>query len=187
MGADFITHSARNTEARGGYNSGGLPANMRESWSDLPKQGVFDMESVANDLLSALKSADRLHQIDDKDAGQKPQPDKWSKKEILGHLIDSAANNHQRFVRLQTVDRIDLPGYQQEDWVRLNGYQERPWRDIIDLWQKYNSHLAEIIRRVDPRSLRNIWHMPDGKEVDLEFIMRDYVVHLRHHLEQIMG
>jgi hypothetical protein len=144
------------------------------------------MESVANDLLSALKIADRLRKIDEKAAAERPAPNKWSKKETLGHLIDSAANNHQRFVRLQTTERIDLPGYQQEDWVRLNGYQQRPWLEIIDLWQKYNSHLAEIIRHVDTHSLRHIWHMPDGKEVDLEFIMRDYVVHLRHHLEQIV-
>jgi hypothetical protein len=144
------------------------------------------MESVANDLLSALKIADRLRQIDEKTAEVRSGPDKWSKKEILGHLIDSAANNHQRFVRLQITGRIDLPGYQQEDWGRLNGYQQRPWAEIIDLWRQYNTHLAEIIRNVDTKSLRNVWHMPDGKDVDLEFIMRDYVVHLRHHLEQIV-
>ncbi len=144
------------------------------------------MESVANDLLSALKIADRLRQMDEKTVALRPGPDKWSKKEILGHLIDSAANNHQRFVRLQITERIDLPGYQQEDWVRLNGYQQRPWPQLIDLWHLYNTHLAEIIRNVDAKSLRNIWHMPDGKDVDLEFIMRDYVVHLRHHLEQIV-
>ena len=144
------------------------------------------MESVANDLQSVLKIADRLRQIKEADASIRPAPDKWSKKEILGHLVDSAANNHQRFVRLQLTSRIDLPGYDGDEWVRIQRYQERPWPEIIDLWQKYNSQLAAVIRRVDPKALRNVWHTPDGKDLDLEFIIRDYVVHMRHHLDQIL-
>jgi DinB superfamily len=144
------------------------------------------LESVADDLLSALKTADRLRKIDDGAASKRPAPGKWSNKEILGHLIDSAANNHQRFVRLQLTARIDLPGYEQDDWVRVQRYQEQSWHEIIELWQVYNTHLAALIRGVDPATLRHIWHMPDGNEVDLEFIMRDYVRHLRHHLKQIL-
>ena len=144
------------------------------------------MESVANDLQSVLKIADRLRQIKEADASIRPAPDKWSKKEILGHLVDSAANNHQRFVRLQLTSRIDLPGYDGDEWVRIQRYQERPWPEIIDLWQKYNSQLAAVIRRVDPKALRNVWHTPDGKDLDLEFIIRDYVVHMRQQLDQIL-
>jgi hypothetical protein len=144
------------------------------------------VESVANDLLSVLKNADRLRQIEDSEASVRPAPGKWSRKEILGHLIDSAANNHQRFVRLQLASRLDLPGYDGDEWVRLQRYQERSWSDIIDLWQMYNLQLAGVIRLVDPKALRNVWHMPDGNDVDLEFIIRDYVVHMRHHLDQIL-
>jgi len=144
------------------------------------------MESVANDLLSALNAADRLHQIDEAVASKRPAPGKWSKKETLGHLIDSAANNHQRFIRLQLNPRIDLPGYDGDEWVRVQAYQDRPWSEIIDLWRKYNTQLASVIRQVDPKALRHVWHTPDGKDLDLEFIMRDYVVHLRHHLDQIL-
>jgi hypothetical protein len=140
---------------------------------------------VANDLLSALNIADRLRQIDDAAALRRPAPGKWSNKEIIGHLIDSAANNHQRFIRLQLGPSINLPGYDGDAWVELQRYQERPWTELIDLWQMYNTQLAAVIRNVDPNSLRNVWHMPDGKDADLEFIMRDYVVHLRHHLDQI--
>ena len=146
------------------------------------------MESVANDLLSVLKIAvEGLRQIDEATASIRPAPGKWSQKEIMGHLIDSAANNHQRFVRLQLTPRIDLPGYQQEDWVRLNHYQDRRWQDTIDLWQMYNTHLATVVRHVDPNALKNVWHTPSGEDVDLEFIIRDYVVHMRHHLDQIFG
>jgi hypothetical protein len=143
------------------------------------------VESVANDLLSAIKIAERLRKIDEAAASKRPAPGKWSSKEILGHLVDSAANNHQRFVRLQLSGRIDLPGYDGDGWVEVQRYQERPWHEIIDLWQMYNVQLASLIRHVDSKALRNIWHMPDGKDADLEFIMSDYVVHLRHHLEQI--
>ena len=144
------------------------------------------MESVANDLLSALEIADRLREIDEASASRRPAPGKWSNKEILGHLIDSAANNHQRFVRLQLTPRIDLPGYETDDWVRLQRYQDRPWREIIELWRTYNVQLAALIRDVNPAALHNAWHRADGQDLDLEFIMRDYVVHLRHHLEQIV-
>jgi len=144
------------------------------------------MESVANDLQSAITVADRLRQIRESDASVRPAPGKWSKKEILGHLIDSAANNHQRFVRLQLYPRIDLPGYDGDEWVRVQQYQSRSWPEIIDLWQMYNTQLASVIRRVDPKTLRNVWHTADGKDLDLEFLIRDYVVHLRHHLDQIL-
>lgn len=145
------------------------------------------MESVAKDLLEALTVVDRLRKMDEAAASQKPRPDKWSPKEILGHLIDSAANNHQRFVRLQLTPRIDLPGYDGDDWVALQRYQDRPWREIIELWQLYNTQLASLIRGVKPEALRHVWHTADGKDLDLEFIMRDYVVHLRQHLSQIFG
>jgi DinB superfamily len=144
------------------------------------------MESVANDLLSALHAADRLHRIDEATASKRPVPGKWSKKEILGHLIDSAANNHQRFVRLQLYPRIDLPGYDGDEWVRVQAYQDQSWPEIIELWRRYNTQLASVIRNVKPEALRHVWHTPDGKALDLEFIIRDYVVHLQHHLDQIL-
>ncbi len=144
------------------------------------------MQAVAEELKSILKAAGNLREIDDQMASVRPAPGKWSKKEILGHLIDSAANNHQRFVRLQLTPRLELPGYDGDAWVSLQHYQERPWRDIIDLWLVYNTQLAEVIRYVNPQSLRNTWRAPDGNDVDLEFIIRDYLVHMRHHLDQIL-
>src|SRR6267142_1755353 len=104
----------------------------------------------------------------------------------LRHLIDSATNNHQRFVRMQLTAHLELPGYDQEEWVRLQHYQDRPWREIIDMWQVYNNQLVEVIRNIDPKALRNTWRAPDGKDVDLEFVVRDYLVHMRHHLDQIL-
>jgi len=125
-----------------------------------------------------------LSAISEDAASKKPAPNKWSKKEILGHLIDSAANNHQRFMRLQLQTEISLPGYDQDDWVRLNGYQQRTWNEIVTLWSAYNRHLASVIESLDDSALGHVWHSPDG-DVTLEFIASDYVRHLKHHLAQI--
>jgi hypothetical protein len=145
------------------------------------------VKDVAEDLQSTLHAAESLRAISEAEAAIKPAPNKWSKKEILGHLIDSAANNHQRFVRLQMQDSIDLPGYEQDGWVGVQSYQRGSWRDIVDLWQSYNRHLAHLVATVKPDALRHVWNTPSGKTLDLEFIMRDYVVHLKHHLRQILG
>jgi hypothetical protein len=139
------------------------------------------VSSLSSVLASALP---RLQAISEEAAAQKPAPDKWSKKEILGHLIDSAANNHQRFMRLQLQPEINLPGYDQDNWVRLNRYQQTSWREIVTLWSAYNRHLATVIESLDDAALGHVWHAPDG-DLTLEFIATDYVRHLEHHLKQI--
>ena len=125
-----------------------------------------------------------LSAISEEAASIKPSPGKWSKKEILGHLIDSAANNHQRFMRLQLQPEISLPGYDQDNWVRLNRYQHKPWAEIVALWSAYNRHLVSVIESLDHSTLGHVWHASDG-DVTLEFIATDYVRHLKHHLAQI--
>jgi len=125
-----------------------------------------------------------LSAISEETASIKPSPGKWSKKEILGHLIDSAANNHQRLVRLQLQPEISLPGYDQDNWVRLNRYQQEPWAEIVALWSAYNRHLVSVIESLDDSALGHVWHASDG-DVTLEFIATDYVRHLKHHLAQI--
>jgi hypothetical protein len=144
------------------------------------------VREVARELETLLNIADRLKALPDSAAALKPDPRTWSKKEILGHLVDSAANNHQRFVRMQLQPHLVLPGYEQDGWVRVQGYQNMEWRDIIELWQMYNRHLASLIRDVNPEALQNTWVDPEGKTVTLEFIMRDYLVHMKHHLDQIL-
>jgi hypothetical protein len=140
---------------------------------------------MASSLASLVSLAlPQLSSIPEPAAEQKPAPDKWSKKEILGHLIDSAANNHQRLVRLQLEHEIDLPGYEQDGWVRVNRYQHTPWTDIITLWAAYNRHLGALIESLDASALGHVWHSPEG-DVTLEFIANDYVRHLTHHLRQI--
>jgi hypothetical protein len=80
----------------------------------------------------------------DAESELRPSPERWTKKEVLGHLIDSASNNHQRFVRGQIAAGQDSPGYEQEQWVRIQSYQSARWSNLIDLWRAHNTHLLHI-------------------------------------------
>jgi hypothetical protein len=126
----------------------------------------------------------QLLKFSEEESTEKMRPGKWSKKEIIGHLIDSAANNHQRFVRLQQNDGLYMPQYDQDDWVKIQHYNERSWKDLITLWQAYNTHLLHVMRHVKSSSLENTAIFPDAGTFTLKFIMLDYVVHLEHHLRQ---
>lgn len=143
------------------------------------------MHDVADDLLAALSATTALRAIDDGRAAARPARGGWSRKEILGHLIDSAANNHQRFVRMQQVAHLELPGYAQDDWVRVSRHGARPWLDLVSLFETYNRFLAALVRDLDPAALSHTWTAPDGRRLDLAFVARDYVAHLRHHLAQL--
>jgi hypothetical protein len=112
-------------------------------------------------------------------------PGKWVRKEILGHLIDSAANNHQRVVRAQLVERLASPGYDQEAWVALHGYRARPWAELVDLWVSLNRHLAAVIESVPPDKLQTACAIGESQPCSLAWLITDYLRHLRHHLEQI--
>ncbi|MFM2267241.1 MAG: hypothetical protein RL757_682 [Bacteroidota bacterium] len=130
-----------------------------------------------------------LLKIAEKAASEKPNPKKWSKKEILGHLIDSAANNQQKFVRmlLATESQIDFVGYAQDDWVAIQGYQTASWRQLVRTWFEYNQHIAHIIEHADPEKLhRTVRINGEGEAWRLDFIMSDYVEHLKHHIRAIL-
>ena len=125
-------------------------------------------------------------------------PGKWSPQQIMGHLIDSAANNHQRFVRAQSTSDLVCQGYEQDAWVDTQKYNEASWSDIIDLWAAYNRHLAHVVsvmdedaltRKRSPHNLDKIAFTAVPKETPttLEYFIRDYVDHLKHHLRQIFG
>lgn len=120
----------------------------------------------------------------------------WSRREILGHLIDSAANNHQRFVRAQFKDDLVFPGYEQEQWVSSQKYNDAPWPDLIELWRAYNLHLVHVVshipedvltRQRDKHSLDQIAFnsVDQSAPATLEYLIRDYFDHLKHHLDQI--
>ena len=139
------------------------------------------LEGFRNTIVTAKA---RLENIPEEQSRRKISADDWAPIEVIGHLIDSAANNHQRFMRLQLQTEISLPGYDQDNWVRLNRYQHEPWAEIIALWSVYNRHLVSVIESLDDSALGHVWHSPEG-DVTLEFIASDYVRHVKHHLAQI--
>lgn len=123
---------------------------------------------------------------------------KWSAKETVGHLIDSAANNHQRFVRAQFRDDLVFDGYAQEDWIRAQNYNEEPWPLVVGLWRHYNLHLAHVMRhapeplRTEKRARHNFHQIgfapvSEDEPSTLEHLMLDYIDHLKSHLRQILG
>jgi len=139
----------------------------------------------------------RLLLMADADARVGP-PNRWTAKQIIGHLIDSAANNHQRFVRAQFKEDLVFPGYEQDAWVEVQKYNEEPWPDLISLWATYNLHLAHVIASMPENALtrtRNehnldqiAWNpVSKNSPTTLDYFVRDYVNHLRHHLNQIFG
>ncbi len=127
-----------------------------------------------------------LCHIPDEDAGRKPAPSKWSKKEELGHLIDSACNNHVRFVVASIGPEFRGAGYRQDDWVEEHGYNEMRWADVVDFWRRYNAFLAALVRRIPDARMETPCTVGEGKPVTLRFLIEDYILHMQHHLDHIL-
>ena len=121
-----------------------------------------------------------------KDFEHKPLENKWSKKEILGHLIDSAINNIQRFIEIQYSEKpYQIRPYNQNELVKWNDYQNKNNQDLYDLWLQLNNHILHIIRNQSTETLQYQIILTNGKKANLEFLIQDYFDHFYHHLHQI--
>jgi DinB superfamily len=127
-----------------------------------------------------------LRRITEEKAGIKPSSRAWSQKEELGHLIDSATNNHVRFVQASLQPEYRGPGYQQDGWVALHGYNEMPWAEIVDLWQRYNHLLAALVGRIPEDALQTPCVIGNSSAVTLRFLIEDYLLHMQHHLDHVL-
>jgi hypothetical protein len=146
------------------------------------------MLTVAQDLREAIDGAKpRLLSIPESHASEKEYPDKWSIKEILGHLVDSASTNHQRIVRMQEQPDIGALSYSQLHWVKCQHYQSEQWNALVNMWYFFNRHLVHIIEHIDPGSLQNLCDIEYPEPATLQFVAEDYVRHLQHHLDQIFS
>jgi len=134
-------------------------------------------------LLDTVPS--QLAELSDSTAALKPSPEKWSPKEELGHLLDSAANNHQRIVRMLLEDRPTMPGYEQQQWVRIHVYQKRDWRELIDTWAALNRQLLMVAAWVTDSDWTRTCTIAGSEPLTLTFVLTDYVAHMAHHLAHI--
>ena len=129
----------------------------------------------------------RLADLADDAVALKPAPNRWSKKEFLGHLIDSAANNHQRFVRAQGTPRLEFPGYEQEFWVATQAYASAPWPDLVNLWLLLNRHLLHVLKAMPAAVWSHECAIGGRPAVTLEALAADYLRHLNQHLTQLLA
>jgi hypothetical protein len=111
----------------------------------------------------------------------------WTRKQIVGHLCDSAANNRQRFVRAATEGAYSGPGYAQDEWVAAHGYAEVKWDTLLRWWQVEHEILLAAVERVPAGRLEAMCAVGDNPPVTLRFLIEDYIRHQKHHLEQIQA
>ena len=127
----------------------------------------------------------KLRAISEADSMRRPAPTAWCAKEVLGHLIDSASNNHQRFIRGQLAAELHSLSYDQDAWVERGAYVWRSWAELVDLWIATNRQMLHIARWMRPESLGAVIVVGTDVPVTLQFIVNDYVRHIEHHLRQL--
>jgi hypothetical protein len=142
--------------------------------------------AIAAELAAAIQEGLELFQdADEADTAVHPRPGGWCAREILGHLVDSACNNHRRFIVGRGDSPVVFQGYDGDAWVARQRYVDRPFSDIASLWEAYNRHLVHVIAGTPSDALGQSGAGPEGGDVTLGFLMEDYVRHLRHHLAQL--
>lgn len=145
------------------------------------------MKDTSKLLLQTIENAcAQFAQIPEEEWSHKSAPEKWSKKEILGHLIDSAANNHQRFVRLQFEDTPTII-YDQNQWSAAQYCAAAPTENLIGLFKFYNIHLAHILTHLPEEHYKKECDVKNEQPVTLQWLAEDYVRHMQHHLNKIIS
>ena len=148
---------------------------------ELALQRLADHINSMPEILQDFSVEELLH---------RPSPGKWSKKEILGHLIDSAINNLKRFTEIQFLPQpYKVISYRQNELVAINHYQELPLVHLLDLWKTINQQISYVVQNIPEDKLDYAVdpQYDNGEMRSLGWIICDYVAHLEHHLRQITG
>jgi len=148
----------------------------------------IDFTGITNDILNVLRTEEnQLTALPQEVIGERRNSQNRTIKMILGHLVDSASNNHQRMVRLQYNERLVFPDYTQDNdlWIALQDYQHTDWENLIQLWKFYNLHIIQVINSVDTSKLDNFWNDFEGNKVTLKDMIEGYPKHLHLHMDEI--
>lgn len=142
---------------------------------------------MVNNLEKELKlGIDIISKFSEEEFSLKNHPDKWSKKEILGHLIDSAVNNLQRFTEVEFSNQpYNVRKYNQNELVKTNDYQNSETKELLNFWLAINTRIQIIIKKQTNETLRLKFQIDNDTVVDFKFLIKDYIDHLVHHLRQI--
>ncbi|WP_059045535.1 DinB family protein [Paenibacillus rubinfantis] len=144
-------------------------------------RAIEGLERLLMELTSTVSGIEEARFV------HKPSPEKWSKLEILGHLCDSAANNHVRFTRILTTDEpVTIEGYVQDEWVKRHGYQQHYSREeMLSAWNQLNGLILNVLRSAAGSDWEKQCFLSDGTSLTLEELLEDYIRHAEHHLGQI--
>jgi DinB superfamily len=144
------------------------------------------MKELSEQLARAVEIAEPiLRNVSEPESNTPALKGGWSRKQVIGHLIDSASNNHQRFVRASLQGSLDFPGYDQDGCVRVQAVQSASWPLLVTLWANYNFYLAHVIAHIPADKLEVQCRIGEDEPVTLKFLAEDYLTHLIHHLSQI--
>lgn len=153
---------------------------------------MIELQNVLDDASIKLSS------IPPEIASRKKTKDKWSQKEILGHLIDSANVNYYRFIRSYSKNDLVFKTYPQDIWVDLQSYNNRDWNELINLWKSMNLHILALIQNIPENKKLQLTDIHNFNEIcwkvvekdeksSLDYLIKDYIGHLKHHLNQILN
>ncbi|RAJ08903.1 ribosomal protein S18 acetylase RimI-like enzyme [Chitinophaga skermanii] len=146
------------------------------------------LQHTADALLQVVQAAAiQLSQLSEEQAARKPAPNKWSSKELIGHLTDSAMNNLPRFIRGQVHEKVEVAAYDQNFWVENQQYQAQDWQELVDTWVLVNKKVARAIQSIPTKALEHQVVIGSYPAVSLSFVATDYLDHLQHHLRQIFA
>jgi hypothetical protein len=144
------------------------------------------MKELGEKLMRVVQWAEgKLRQVSEAESNAPVLKGGWSRKQVLGHLIDSASNNHQRFVRAALEGALEFPHYDQDGFVRVQAVESVQWLLLVALWTNYNLYLAHVIAHLPATQLEATCRIGEGEPVTLRFLSEDYLSHLLHHLGQI--
>lgn len=142
------------------------------------------MQKVVEGINHWIKTLpDEYNSMSELEISNRPLPNKWSKKEILGHLCDSAINNIERFIKIQYEEQVYvIQSYNQDQWVNFQNYQDRPLGEIVNLFQTLNKQILTIVKNIPSESLSKLCDIGNNQHKTLEWLIQDYLSHMEHHI-----